>query len=103
MPSATRSAGSRSKTRARRSRRRTSGGRTREHRERPGSKGAEIPTVSAPAEVVLVTTENLSDVTTGTDTSAKGSDSTDDVSYADSRDTTEGRVYSVSGGDWDDV
>ncbi|HEV7978726.1 NADH-quinone oxidoreductase subunit D [Amycolatopsis sp.] len=56
-----------------------------------------------------MTTENIADVSTGTDTTAAGSNSTagtqdnDAVSYADSRETTEGRVYSVSGGDWDDV
>jgi NADH-quinone oxidoreductase subunit D len=50
-----------------------------------------------------VSTENLSDVTTGTSTTEAGSDSTDNANYADSRDTTEGRVYTVSGGDWDDV
>jgi len=56
-----------------------------------------------------VTTENIADVSTGTDTTAEGPDSTastqdnEAVSYADSRETTEGRVYSVSGGDWDDV
>jgi NADH-quinone oxidoreductase subunit D len=43
------------------------------------------------------------DASTGTDTTPVGADSTDDVNYADSRETTEGRVYSVSGGDWDDV
>ncbi|SEB29425.1 NADH dehydrogenase subunit D [Amycolatopsis tolypomycina] len=50
-----------------------------------------------------MSTENLSDVTTGTSTTEAGSDSTDNANYADSRDTTEGRVYTVSGGDWDDV
>ncbi|GAB3008949.1 NADH-quinone oxidoreductase subunit D [Amycolatopsis acidiphila] len=50
-----------------------------------------------------MTTERLSDVTTGTDTTAPGSDSSDDVNYADSRETTEGRIFHVSGGDWDDV
>ncbi|MTD56763.1 NADH-quinone oxidoreductase subunit D [Amycolatopsis pithecellobii] len=53
-----------------------------------------------------MSTDRLSDVTTGTDTSAPGSDSTGsaDISgYAESRETTEGRVYHVSGGDWDDV
>lgn len=55
-------------------------------------------------------TERLSDVTTGTNTSATGSDSTDDVNtrtetpeIADSRRTTEGTVYTVTGGDWDEV
>ncbi|SFJ18446.1 MULTISPECIES: NADH-quinone oxidoreductase subunit D [Amycolatopsis] len=50
-----------------------------------------------------MTTDRLSDVTTGTDTTAPGADSTDNVDYAESRETTEGRVYHVSGGDWDDV
>jgi NADH-quinone oxidoreductase subunit D len=50
-----------------------------------------------------VTTERLSDVTTGTDTTPPGADSTDGVDYADSRETTEGRIFHVSGGDWDDV
>ncbi|HET6287003.1 MAG TPA: NADH dehydrogenase subunit D, partial [Amycolatopsis sp.] len=59
--------------------------------------------MSTPAEVVLVSTENLSDVTTGTATGPQGADSTDDVDYADSRETTEGRVYTVSGGDWEDL
>ncbi|MCX2954934.1 NADH-quinone oxidoreductase subunit D [Lentzea sp. NEAU-D7] len=56
-------------------------------------------------------TERLSDVTTGTNTSATGSDSTDDVDtrtrtdaeIAESRRTTEGTVYTVTGGDWDEV
>ncbi|HVW41061.1 MAG TPA: NADH-quinone oxidoreductase subunit D [Amycolatopsis sp.] len=47
-----------------------------------------------------MSTEHLSDVTTGTDTTAEGSDSSP---YAPSRQTTEGPVYTVSGGDWDDV
>ncbi|RSN18993.1 NADH dehydrogenase subunit D [Streptomyces sp. WAC 05977] len=50
-----------------------------------------------------MSTENLSDVTTGTATGPRGADSTDDVNYADSRETTEGRVYTVSGGDWEDL
>ncbi|WAL65219.1 NADH-quinone oxidoreductase subunit D [Amycolatopsis cynarae] len=50
-----------------------------------------------------MTTERLSDVTTGTDTTAEGADSTNGVDYAESRQTTEGRIYHVSGGDWDDV
>lgn len=50
-----------------------------------------------------MTTDRLSDVTSGTDTTAPGADSTDEVDYASSRDTTEGRIYHVSGGDWDDV
>ncbi|GLZ30609.1 NADH-quinone oxidoreductase subunit D [Lentzea sp. NBRC 105346] len=44
--------------------------------------------------------ERLSDVTTGTDTSETGRDT---VEPAQSRETTEGTVYTVSGGDWDDV
>ncbi|OXM74097.1 MULTISPECIES: NADH-quinone oxidoreductase subunit D [Amycolatopsis] len=51
-----------------------------------------------------MTTERLSDVSTGTDTSDPGRDSADSTAeYAESRDTTEGRIYHVSGGDWDDV
>jgi NADH-quinone oxidoreductase subunit D len=42
-------------------------------------------------------TENLSDVTTGTDPSAGR---TDDP-YATERQTTEGPIYTVTGGDWD--
>ncbi|HEY7594896.1 MAG TPA: NADH-quinone oxidoreductase subunit D [Actinophytocola sp.] len=42
-------------------------------------------------------TENLSDVTTGTDT---GAGRVDDP-YATERQTTEGRIYTVTGGDWD--
>ncbi len=42
-------------------------------------------------------TENLSDVTTGTDT---GTGRPADP-YAAERDTTEGRIYTVTGGDWD--
>ncbi|PSL54870.1 NADH dehydrogenase subunit D [Saccharothrix carnea] len=57
-------------------------------------------------------TERISDVTTGTDTSAPGrdSDSYDATrttpnpdAYAGSRETTEGTVYTVTGGDWDEV
>jgi NADH-quinone oxidoreductase subunit D len=40
-------------------------------------------------------TENLSDVTTGTDTSGGGG------AYAVDRETTEGTIYNVMGGDWD--
>lgn len=43
-------------------------------------------------------TERLSDVTTGTDTTTAGSRS---APYAESR--TEGRVYYVGGGDWDEL
>ncbi|MFD7654193.1 NADH-quinone oxidoreductase subunit D [Actinosynnema sp. NPDC059797] len=57
-------------------------------------------------------TERLSDVTTGTDTSAEGRDSdsyeanrttSNPDAYAGSRETTEGTVYTVTGGDWDEV
>ncbi|MFT7836334.1 NADH-quinone oxidoreductase subunit D [Saccharothrix sp. BKS2] len=57
-------------------------------------------------------TERLSDVTTGTDTSAEGRDSdsyeanrttSNPDSYAGARETTEGTVYTVTGGDWDEV
>ncbi|MCS7484375.1 NADH-quinone oxidoreductase subunit D [Umezawaea endophytica] len=68
-------------------------------------------------------TESVSDASTGTDTSAAGSDSRDadaragdaradeastiaagpSVDVADSRQTTEGTVYTVTGGDWDEV
>ncbi|XVS64036.1 NADH-quinone oxidoreductase subunit D [Actinosynnema sp. CA-299493] len=60
-------------------------------------------------------TERLSDVTTGTDTSAAGRDSEapeardtgrstpEADAYAGSRQTTEGTVYTVTGGDWDEV
>ncbi|MEU4802222.1 NADH-quinone oxidoreductase subunit D [Actinosynnema sp. NPDC023587] len=56
-------------------------------------------------------TERLSDVTTGTDTSEVGRDSTTGPDsapgaadpYASSRQTTEGTVYTVTGGDWDEV
>ncbi|MGH3516545.1 MAG: NADH-quinone oxidoreductase subunit D [Haloechinothrix sp.] len=43
---------------------------------------------------------NLSDVATGTDTTAVGAARDP---YAESRDTTEGPVYTVTGGDWDEV
>jgi NADH-quinone oxidoreductase subunit D len=42
-------------------------------------------------------TENLSDVTTGTDPSTGRKDDP----YAAERQTTEGRIYTVTGGDWD--
>ncbi|PXY32052.1 NADH-quinone oxidoreductase subunit D [Prauserella muralis] len=48
----------------------------------------------------MTTSDRLADATTGTDTTAEGSDS---ARYAEHRETTEGRVYTVSGGDWDDV
>ncbi|GAA2782544.1 NADH-quinone oxidoreductase subunit D [Crossiella cryophila] len=53
--------------------------------------------------------ERLADVTDGTDTSPEGSDSAEiaaganDPYAADTRLTTEGPVYTVSGGDWDEV
>ncbi|MEU5696928.1 NADH-quinone oxidoreductase subunit D [Actinosynnema sp. NPDC020468] len=51
--------------------------------------------------------QKLSDVTTGTDTSAAGaatSGATSGDPYdASSRQTTEGAVYTVTGGDWDEV
>ncbi|ASR33991.1 NADH dehydrogenase subunit D [Prauserella marina] len=48
----------------------------------------------------MTTSDRLADATTGTDTSPEGSAS---AQYAEHRETTEGRVYTVSGGDWDDV
>ncbi|MEU3273780.1 NADH-quinone oxidoreductase subunit D [Saccharomonospora sp. NPDC006951] len=48
----------------------------------------------------MTTSDRLADATTGTDTSPEGSAS---APYAEHRETTEGRVYTVSGGDWDDV
>ena len=50
----------------------------------------------------MTSSENLADVTSGTDTTPPGADSPG-TAYADSRETTEGRIYTVSGGDWDDV
>ncbi|OZM74782.1 NADH dehydrogenase subunit D [Amycolatopsis antarctica] len=50
----------------------------------------------------MTSSENIAEASTGTDTTQPGADSTG-AAYADSRDTTEGRVYTVSGGDWDDV
>ncbi|MBK1784158.1 NADH-quinone oxidoreductase subunit D [Prauserella cavernicola] len=47
----------------------------------------------------MTSSDRLADATTGTDTTAEGSD----TRYAEHRETTEGRVYTVSGGDWDDV
>ena len=40
---------------------------------------------------------------TDTDTPAENGDGADGARYAEHRDTTEGRVYTVTGGDWDDV
>jgi NADH-quinone oxidoreductase subunit D len=48
----------------------------------------------------MTTSDRIAKSSTGTDTTAEGSDS---APYAAHRDTTEGRVYTVSGGDWDDV
>ncbi|GAA1253694.1 NADH-quinone oxidoreductase subunit D [Prauserella halophila] len=48
----------------------------------------------------MTTSDHIADVSTGTDTTPEGSDSTP---YAEPRETTEGPVYTVSGGDWDDV
>jgi NADH-quinone oxidoreductase subunit D len=45
-------------------------------------------------------TENLSDVTTGTKTDSGRPHGTDEP-YAQPRETTEGRIYNVTGGDWD--
>ncbi|WP_116041748.1 NADH-quinone oxidoreductase subunit D [Amycolatopsis palatopharyngis] len=51
----------------------------------------------------MTTSENIAEKSTGTDTTAEGADSTGSADYAESRETTEGRIYTVSGGDWDDV
>jgi NADH-quinone oxidoreductase subunit D len=51
----------------------------------------------------VTSSEKISETTTGTDTSATGADSSGDADYAEARRTTEGRVYTVSGGDWDDM
>ncbi|WP_007025199.1 NADH-quinone oxidoreductase subunit D [Saccharomonospora iraqiensis] len=48
----------------------------------------------------MTTSDRIAESSTGTDTTAEGADS---ARYADHRETTEGRVYTVSGGDWDDV
>ncbi|WP_199431030.1 NADH-quinone oxidoreductase subunit D [Qaidamihabitans albus] len=48
----------------------------------------------------MTTSDRIAEKSTGTDTTPEGSDS---APYAESRETTEGRVYMVSGGDWDDV
>ncbi|MCE6995920.1 NADH-quinone oxidoreductase subunit D [Saccharothrix sp. S26] len=57
-------------------------------------------------------TERISDVTTGTATDGAGRDSdsyeanrttSNPDAYAGSRETTEGTVYTVTGGDWDEV
>ncbi|AOS61362.1 NADH-quinone oxidoreductase subunit D [Actinoalloteichus hymeniacidonis] len=49
--------------------------------------------------------ETIADVTTGTDTSPSGASgsTTADPYEATARDTTEGKVYNVSGGDWDEI
>jgi NADH-quinone oxidoreductase subunit D len=46
-------------------------------------------------------TENLSDITTGTNTDTRHGGG--DPYQADRRETTEGPIYTVSGGDWDEV
>ncbi|APU12602.1 MULTISPECIES: NADH-quinone oxidoreductase subunit D [Actinoalloteichus] len=47
--------------------------------------------------------DTVADVTTGTDTSPTGQTSGRDPYEATSRRTTEGQVYNVSGGDWDEI
>src|SRR5690606_6111592 len=75
-------------------------------RRDPGGVQGRRDSAARPAEGVLMTektthgAQRLSDVTTGTDTTERGS--TGDP-YAPSRETTEGRVYTVTGGDWDEV
>ncbi|EHK86810.1 NADH-quinone oxidoreductase subunit D [Saccharomonospora azurea] len=52
----------------------------------------------------MTTSDRIADASTGTDTTAEGSTGgATDTRYAEHRETTEGRVYTVSGGDWDDV
>ncbi|EHR48866.1 NADH dehydrogenase I, D subunit [Saccharomonospora marina XMU15] len=48
----------------------------------------------------MTSSEQIAGKSTGTDTTPEGSDS---ARYAEHRETTEGPVYTVSGGDWDDV
>ncbi|WP_019807197.1 NADH-quinone oxidoreductase subunit D [Saccharomonospora halophila] len=48
----------------------------------------------------MTTSDRIAESSTGTDTTAEGAES---ARYADHRETTEGRVYTVSGGDWEDV
>src|SRR5690606_40062039 len=75
-------------------------------RRDPGGVQGRRDSAARPAEGVLMTektthgAQRLSDVTTGTDTTERGSTSDP---YAPSRETTEGRVYTVTGGDWDEV
>ncbi|ASO18168.1 NADH-quinone oxidoreductase subunit D [Actinoalloteichus hoggarensis] len=47
--------------------------------------------------------DTVADVTTGTDTSPAGQSGGRDPYEATSRRTTEGQVYNVSGGDWDEI
>ncbi|WP_020668553.1 NADH-quinone oxidoreductase subunit D [Amycolatopsis nigrescens] len=52
----------------------------------------------------MTTSDRIADASTGTDTTAEGARSADTAdTYADARETTEGRIFNVSGGDWDDV
>ncbi len=48
----------------------------------------------------MTTSDRIAESSTGTDTTAEGAES---ARYAHHRETTEGRVYTVSGGDWEDV
>src|SRR5918994_400424 len=86
----TRSAESRWSTRAPRSRRRTPGGRTSERAQR-ANHGAQPPVMSRRAQRGVGMTSSTSRPAGATDP------------YAGSRETTEGRVYTVTGGDWDSV
>ncbi|WP_216210672.1 NADH-quinone oxidoreductase subunit D [Amycolatopsis aidingensis] len=47
----------------------------------------------------MTSSDRIAEKSTGTDTTAEGASS---QPYAESRETTEGRVYTVSGGDWED-
>jgi NADH-quinone oxidoreductase subunit D len=52
----------------------------------------------------MTSSERLAEAGTGTDTTTNGATSAQSADeYATSRQTTEGRIYTVSGGDWDDV
>jgi NADH-quinone oxidoreductase subunit D len=52
----------------------------------------------------MTSSERLAEAGTGTDTTTNGATSAQSADeYAASRQTTEGRIYTVSGGDWDDV
>src|SRR5262249_34216726 len=84
----TRSAGFRSSTRARRSRRPMSGGPTRDQPE-----SAEIPAVLRSGEGPQMSNDPSFD-------GARG-DGEEFMSEALRRETTEGTVYTVTGGDWD--